>query len=368
MQWLLLFILVPYLYLLLKTFVGLIKIRPYHPSGTPGVFLSVIVACRNEEKNIAALLSDIVAQTYNNDLFELIIVDDNSSDRTSDFLSEFREVKNLRVLKNTGSGKKSAIKTGVEACRGTIIVTTDADCRIGKEWLITIASFFSDHNPEMIICPVKMEGGRGFFQRFQELEFLSLQGVTAGTAVAGKPVMCNGANLVFTKDSYLKNSGNLHFELASGDDVFLLHSIMKGPGKILWLESENAVVTTRCSQVSGSFLNQRARWVSKSGAYNDRYTQMLAIITFVTILLEWFLLIAGIFNSVFLLVLLAVFLLKSLPDFLILRNTAIRYKKKKLLWFFLPGQLIYPFYVISVLIYYFLTKSEYQNLTKLSDY
>jgi hypothetical protein len=214
----------------------------------------------------------------------------------------------------------------------------------------------------MIICPVELQGGRGFFHRFQELEFLSLQGVTAGTAITEKPVMCNGANLAFTKQAYNLHSGDLHEEKVSGDDVFLLHSIKENKeNRILWLESADVLATTKTSETVSSFIHQRARWISKAGSYSDGYTVALAIVTFVTILLQTSLFVVGIFNPVFLLVFLAAFILKSIPDFLILQNTAMRYKKKNLLWFFLPGQFIYPFYVISVLVYFLLTKINYSK-------
>jgi hypothetical protein len=223
--------------------------------------------------------------------------------------------------------------------------------------LKTIASFYEENKSEMIICPVELEGGKGFFQRFQELEFLSLQGITAGTAFAGRPVMCNGANLAFTKEAYNRHSFDLHDEIISGDDVFLLHAIKSEPGnKIMWLESDEARVITNTSATVLSFLRQRSRWISKAGAYKDRYTRILGIVTFVTILLQLSLLIAAIFNTVFLWVLVAAFLLISVPDYLILLNTASRYRKKSIMNVFIPGQVIYPFYVMAVLIYFLAAK------------
>jgi biofilm PGA synthesis N-glycosyltransferase PgaC len=285
-------------------------------------------------------------------LFEIIIIDDNSSDNTFKLAASFSGIKNLRVIKNAGTGKKLAIRTGVKTASGKLIITTDADCRMGRRWLSGIASFCSENNPDLVICPVMTESNPGFFGPFQELEFLSLQGITAGTAAAGNPVMCNGANMAFTKESYIKNSDDLHYELISGDDVFLLHSIKKEPGsKILWLESENAVVTTVAPETINLFLKQRARWISKAGSYSDRFTRVLAIVTFVTILLQMFLLIAGIFNPVFLLIFLAALALKSAPDFLILLNTTSRYGKSKLMRWFLPSQIIYPFYMFTVSVY-----------------
>jgi poly-beta-1,6-N-acetyl-D-glucosamine synthase len=353
MQWLLLIFIIPYIYLLIRIYRSLIQIKSWHSQSVPGQFLSVVVACRNEEKNLPVLLNSLAEQDYNPALFEVIIIDDNSSDNTFVAASKYKRIKKLNVARNIGKGKKSAIRTGVAASTGNLIVTTDADCRMGKSWLKTVASFFEENEPEMIICPVELEGGKGFFQRFQELEFLSLQGITAGTAFAGRPVMCNGANLAFTKEAYNRHSFNLHDEIISGDDVFLLHAIKSEPeNKIMWLESDEARVITNTSDTVLSFLRQRGRWISKAGVYKDRYTKILGIVTFVTILLQLSLLIAGIFNTLFLWVLLAAFLLKSIPDFLILQNTTRRYGEKRLKWIFLPGQVVYPVYVVSVFFSY----------------
>jgi cellulose synthase/poly-beta-1,6-N-acetylglucosamine synthase-like glycosyltransferase len=360
MQWLLLIILIPYIYILLKIYISLSKIKSYHRNSNPEIFVSVIVACRNEEKNLPTLLNNISLQDYKPDMFEVIIVDDNSNDRTYEIASEFKTIKNLKVLRNKGRGKKPAIRTGVETSSGNLIITADADCSVGNSWLKTIISFYAENKPDMVICPVELNGGRSFFHRFQELEFLSLQGVTAGTAAIGNPVMCNGANLAFTKETYNEHSENLHDELPTGDDVFLLHSIKKEPGnKILWLESADAIATTRTSETLSSFLRQRARWISKAGSYSDRFTQVLAIVTFVTILLLWFLLAAGICKAEFLLILLVAFILKSVPDLLILSNTTSRYRGKSLMNIFIPAEVIYPLYIITVVFFYWISRKDW---------
>lgn len=354
MQWLLLIFITPYIYLLSRIYKSLTQIKYYHSQSIPGCFLSVVVACRNEEKNLPVLLRHLSEQDYDPALFEILIIDDNSNDKTTVIASGFEGIKNLVVLQNSERGKKSAIRQGVSVSKGSLIVTTDADCRMGKSWLKTIASFFEENKPEMIILPVEMEGGMGFFQRFQQLEFLSLQGITAGTALQGRPVMCNGANLAFTKEVYNRYSGNLHDELISGDDVFLLHGIKSDPGnKIMWLESAEARVSTITSETLSAFFRQRARWISKAGAYKDTFTRVLGIVTFVAVFLQLSLLVAGIFNPVYFWVFLAAFLIKSSVDYLIVMNTATRYCKRQLIkWFPLSG-VIYPFYVLLVVISYF---------------
>jgi cellulose synthase/poly-beta-1,6-N-acetylglucosamine synthase-like glycosyltransferase len=213
--------------------------------------------------------------------------------------------------------------------------------------------------PDMIICPVKLESGSGFFTGFQELEFLSLQGITAGTASSGEGTMCNGANLSFTRKTYQDNSYNLHDLIDSGDDIFLLHSLKKQSNpKILWLESPEAIVTTSPSSTLREYLDQRKRWISKGMAYNDKYTILLAIVTFVAILLQVSTLIAGLINPLFWLVSLSIFILKSLPDYLILQNVSRRYDRRELMGWFIPAQLIYPFYVLGVVFYALIARKK----------
>jgi len=201
----------------------------------------------------------------------------------------------------------------------------------------------------MIIAPVQLEEKTGFTGRFMELEFLSLQGITAGTAQGGMAVMCNGANLAFTKEAYNRHSGELHDEILSGEDIFFLHSLKKEQNsKIEWLSSVDAIVNTRQTDSLRSFIKQRARWISKANGYNDLFTILLTIVTFVTILMTVFFLIGGIVNQRFLLLFLVSIILKSIPDFLILLNTTGRYDKRSLMKWFIPSQLVYPFYVLIV--------------------
>jgi biofilm PGA synthesis N-glycosyltransferase PgaC len=351
MLWIFIIPVLTYFILLINTCRSLIAIRPYRPGPAPHLKLSVIVACKNEEKNLPFLLGDLNSQDYPQDFFEVIIVDDSSADNTFEFASSYNQIKGLRVIRNTGKGKKSAIRTGVETANNELIITTDADCRLSPGWIRTIASFYEENDPDMIIGPVMIKAGPGLFNRFQELEFLSLQGITAGTAITGNPVMCNGANLSFTVKAYREHSQNLHEEIASGDDVFFLHSLKKDPdAKIRWISSEESIVTTEPSDSPESFFRQRARWISKGRAYNDRFTILLASVTFVTALVQILLLTAGIFNTAFLPVFAVSYMVKSIPDIIILSETLQRYGKQALLKWFIPAQIIYPFYLVAAVI------------------
>ena len=349
MLWLPLILILPYLFLLLRIYNGILKIKPFQSSTDPVTSVSVVVACHNEQENLPKIINRITNQNYPQDLFEIIIVDDNSDDNTFEIASQFKRTCKIIALNNTGKGKKQAIRTGINSTSGKLIITTDADCTMEKNWIRTIAAFYEKHKPDLIICPVQIETRHGFFGRFQELEFLSLQGITAGSSLIGEATMCNGANLSFPKETYLIHSENLHDEIPSGDDIFLLQSLKKETNsKILWLESRAAVVTTAASPSAMSFLKQRNRWVKKSQAYSDTFTIALGIVTFFTIITLISLLAAGFFLPRFLLVFLTAFIVKSIPDFLILLNTTKRYGRIKLMWWFMPSQIVYPFYILGV--------------------
>lgn len=352
LYWLPVIFILPYLVLLLSIYRNLLKIKKHNSSSNdPSVFISVIVACRNEEKAIPRLIKCISQQDYPRENFEVIISDDNSADKTFDVASGLC-TGNIRVIRNNGAGKKMAINTAVGVASGNLIITTDADCTMGRSWIRTIASYYEQEKASLIICPVRLASIPGFFGKFQELEFLGLQGITAGTALMGNATMCNGANLAFTRESYLKHSENLHYELNTGDDIFLLHSLKKEKhARIVWLDSAEAVVTAAPSGTLRDFFRQRKRWISKANSYDDRYTVILGIVTFVTILIQAAALIAGFSGTFWLMEFLVVFSLKSVPDFLILRNTSERYGNRKLMKWFLPSQLLYPFYVLGVMLY-----------------
>lgn len=352
MRWLPVILIFPYVIFLLKIYRGLPPGKNFNISTDPVTFVSVVIACCNEEKNLPVILDCLALQNYPENLFEVFIVNDNSTDRTFEIAETFNGISNVYVLNNNGRGKKQALRTGILAAKGRLIIATDADCTMGKNWIRTISAFYEMNQADLIICPVQLESSPGFFRRFQELEFIGLQGITAGSALSDNATMCNGANLSFTREAYLNHSGDLHDEINSGDDIFLLQSLKKDRRyRILWLESPDAMVTTDSQPAPGSFLNQRSRWISKGGSYSDSYTISLGIVTFIASLLQFSIMIGCIMYPVLIWTFLAVFILKSVPDFLILQNTSWRYDKRNLLWWFLPSQLVYPFYVLSVIVY-----------------
>lgn len=339
---------VPYFLILLRIYSRITKIKKFIPPAEKDLFVSIVIACRNEEKNIPALLGSLSAQNYPVHLFEIIIIDDHSTDNTREIAERYPGNMNLRLIANSGNGKKEAIRTGVMNSKAELIITTDADCNPEEKWISSIVSFYESVKPDLIAGPVRLTPAKGFMGKFQELEFLSLQAITAGTIFSGNGTMCNGANLAFSKNAWLRSEKDLRFDIATGDDVFLLHSLKKQRAKIAWLESSDAIVDTNPAPGLKEFFRQRRRWASKSTAYRDAFSIFLGIVTFVTNLVLAVTMFASFIYPSLIPTLLAVFILKSVPDFLLLGNVASRYKRRNLLWWFLPAQIVYPFYVLLV--------------------
>ncbi len=184
------------------------KLNYFHSTyDSPNHFLSVIIPARNEEKNIAALLNALSKQSYASDFFEIILVDDFSTDRTSQTVKNFSLPNLVLIQPNTlsqNSSKKRAIDTGIQHAKGEIIVTTDADCIPQPKWLETIKDCFVKNEAAFIAAPVKFSHDKTFLHIFQALDFLTLQGITAASVSSGFHMMCNGANLAYSKQAFYK--------------------------------------------------------------------------------------------------------------------------------------------------------------------
>ncbi len=266
-----------------------------------------------------------------------------------DHLSKANKIK-YRIIPNTGSGKKSAMQCGIKAASAELIITTDDDCHVGSGWVSAIASFFCENNADMILCPVELDDNKTLFGRMQQLEFLSLQGVTAGSASNNQPVMCNGAGMAFKRSIYPVNGLGKSEQIVSGDDVFFLHHLKKTGASIRWIESSDATVFTAPAGNLFHFIKQRARWASKAGSYRDfstLATGISVVLLSLTILLS---LALSIVNIAFLVITLYLIIIKSIPDLMIIYNRTKMHHREKLLWYFPVVQLIYPFYVLISLL------------------
>ncbi len=259
------------------------------PVYEPHTRISVIIPARNESQHIGACIESILGQKYPDELFEIIVVDDHSEDYTAGVVHEYtdRNVRCIRLAdiitpgKEINAYKKAALAAGIAHSNGELIVTTDADCIAPNAWLMHLAAMYELQSPAMIIAPVIYSSKTTSLHLFQLIDFMGMQGITAAAHRLGLGNMSNGANLAFTKAAFMRVKGYEGIEhLASGDDYLLMMKIKKAyPDGIAYLKSAKAIVTTAPQPGWRSFLQQRIRWASKSGKYNDaRLTLILLLV------------------------------------------------------------------------------------------
>ena len=245
--------------------------------------VSILIAARNEEDKIGATIDDILKQNYPKDLIELIVIDDHSSDRTAEIvLSYIRQGVKLIMLnesKPLNSYKKKAISEAIKVAKGELLITTDADCRMGSNWLGSIVSFYEENNCKLISSPVVFYEEKNFFESLQTLEFLYLIGLGAATIGNKKPSTCNGANLAYRRDVFVELKGFQGIDdLASGDDELFLHKVAsKYPQDIGFCKSQDALVYTHAKPNLKEFISQRKRWASKSTRYKNKNIVVLGV-------------------------------------------------------------------------------------------
>ena len=230
--------------------------------------VSVVIAARNEEKNLPDLILDLVHQEYPLDQLEIIIVDDRSTDSTAKVLKEAAEnyavVNYIRVeeLPTKMTPKKHALSLGIEMAKGDVILTTDADCRLGKLWVSSMA--YSVVQQDSISIGYSKVAGESFFERIQMLDFLGILTANAGAGGWGHFWSGTGQNLAYKKSDFEAIGG---FEPVkdkiSGDDMYLVQSISKFKNGIINIDM-NAFVTTAAMPTFSDFINQRIRWSSNS--------------------------------------------------------------------------------------------------------
>jgi cellulose synthase/poly-beta-1,6-N-acetylglucosamine synthase-like glycosyltransferase len=326
--------------------------------------ITVIIPARNEEQHIGLCLQSILNQTYSSNLFEIIVVDDHSTDRTALIVQSFNQ-QHIRcialkdyVQKGLNAYKKKAIEIAIAQSSGDLIVTTDADCTMGKNWLRTIVAFYEKYQPAFIAAPVAIDG-RSFLGIFQSLDFMTLQGITGASVYKNIHSMCNGANLAYEKKAFYEVGGFAGIDhIASGDDMLLMHKLYtRYPARVLFLKSKEVIVTTEAMSSWKGFFNQRIRWASKADTYDDKRILLVLVLVYFLNLLLLLLPITAIFSNatfsmgnVNLSIIqywLLLLILKTITELFFLFPVAVFFNKKKSLWWFPMAQ---PFHILYTVI------------------
>jgi cellulose synthase/poly-beta-1,6-N-acetylglucosamine synthase-like glycosyltransferase len=319
------------------------------------VNFSIVIPFRNEAECLPDLLNSILDLKYPKHKFEILFVDDDSEDESVQLIKRKLSTTQIdfSILTNTqncSSPKKEAITKAITQSKYEWIVTTDADCKLPKYWLDSFDYFIQKNETKFIVAPVTYYKVTSFLQRFQLLDFLSLQGVSIGGFGVHQPILCNGANLAYSKSLFLDLNGfegNSH--ISSGDDIFLLQKVAsKFPKHIHYLKSENAIVQTVPQSNFKNLVSQRVRWAAKTSSYNSLFGKLTGLIVF---LMNGFVVCSPLLvlaNFISLKTLVYTFVIKFSLDFLLLFKTARFFNQESYLASFFISSLLYPFFSVYV--------------------
>jgi cellulose synthase/poly-beta-1,6-N-acetylglucosamine synthase-like glycosyltransferase len=324
------------------------------PAGySPHTSISVIVPARNEEGRIEELLASLQQQSYPRGLFEIIIIDDFSEDKTAAAVASFSG-SNIHLIRMEDhlpsadlSSKKQALATGISQARGELIITTDADCVVQKDWLLYMASFYENHSYRIFGAPVNFFREQNTLERFQSLDYLGMMALTGAGIHLNCFRMANGANLAYERSAFREVEGFREIDqLASGDDVLLMQKINRQfPGSVGYLKSRKATVFSHAQPDWPSFRAQRLRWASKASLYTDKALIPIQgfVFLFCAALLLSFLFLPLIGALPFLLL----FVSKTGADYFFLSRTARFFHKRKLLKNYPIAQLLHIRYILE---------------------
>ena len=324
---------------------------PERPAETS---VSVLIAARNEEDKLDKTIRDILAQDYPQHLLQLIVVDDHSTDRTAEIILAYADqgVKLIRLNedKPLNSYKKKAITEAIQLSEGELIITTDADCRMGISWLKTIVAFYELNEYKMISSPVAYFEEKNGFEAMQTLEFLFLIGLGAAGIGNKMPSTCNGANLAYRKDVFFELKGFQGIDdLASGDDELFLHKVASSyPDGIGFCKSWDAVVYTHAKSTPEEFIQQRKRWASKSTHYKNKSLVALGISVWLFNLMIILNTLAGFFNPVFWWLSMISIVCKMIAELIFLIPVCSFAGRKALLWYQPLLTIIHMFYLVYI--------------------
>ncbi|MNU16970.1 Beta-monoglucosyldiacylglycerol synthase [compost metagenome] len=322
-------------------------------------FFSIIIPARNEADNIAVCLQSILNNNYPGDQYEIILIDDFSTDQTADIATDIlhpphrvlRLKDHLSAEERINAYKKKALEIAIQQSTGDYIITTDADCTLPSQWLHLFASAVAEQGVHFVAAPVSFtpyQHNKSWLYYFQSLDFMTMQGITVASNKLNLGNMCNGANMLFSRQAFEAVDGYRDIDhKASGDDMMLMQKIQRRfPDSIRYLFEQSAIVETPVQPDFSSFINQRIRWASKADSYPQfKMTLILLVVYLFNCSLLCTAVISLIWPSYFL-VLLWVLFIKVLAELFFLFPVARFYRKKSELIFFIFLQPLHILYIV----------------------
>ncbi|MBK8041665.1 MAG: glycosyltransferase [Haliscomenobacter sp.] len=238
--------------------------------------VSVVICAKNEEANIQQYLTHFLNQKYRS--FEVVVVNDGSTDNTWSRLLEFQKKYANLTLVNvpfaTPPGKKTALSLGIAHAASDLLLLSDADCRPSSPFWIEKMQQSLPEEKQIALGFSPYEKEQGFLNLFIRFEAVYTAVQYVSFALAGFPYMGVGRNLMYRKSVFTANNGfSGHLHLASGDDDLFVNAVSSKENTATVLEPETFVYT-KPKRTWAGYYYQKTRHFS-TGAHYRRLHKLL---------------------------------------------------------------------------------------------
>lgn len=311
--------------------------------------ISIVIAARNEENRILPCIHSLEKIDFPKEKYEIIFVDDLSSDKTADILTHFcNKYPNWQVIKITEKnnilhGKKNALLHGISKAKGEIIFTTDADCIVPSGWLKNMVPYFQP-GVSMVLGYSPLKRGKKFFSRILEFDNLFSAISASAPTKLGYPFTSVGRNLAYRKDAYENAGGFLALKkFRSGDDVHMTERFRYlNSGIIDYSIHPDTFVETIPPDTGIEIFNQQIRKNSKT------LKKSFSSIIFSIVLFLYYMVLVSIpfILTSWLNIWIILLALKFIFEFICLKKAAVIFRQQHIIKYIPVMQIIYPAYIV----------------------
>lgn len=317
--------------------------------------VSVVVPARNEEKNIENCIKSIAKSNYPTDKYEIIAVNDRSTDNTGEILSTLsREISNLKIVNIDEAhqhinlkGKPGAVQSGIDEAKGDIVLMTDADCKVGKKWIKKITSCYKDPKIGFVASFTNVEG-KGLFNKIQAIEWIYMHTLGCAGIGLGHPLGCFGNNISVRKSDFDEIGGFEKIRFSVTEDLALITEFHKQGKGIIYLVDEDADIDTLPCKTLREYIRQHHRW-----AVGGMELGLKAVFFVISSIALWVGLLTSIIIDNYFLALLFL-LIRVIGDYAVILPSILRLKKKELIPWIIPSVMF--FIILEIFVPFLLLK------------
>lgn len=256
---------------------------PRVPHKTYAPTISIIIAARNEEKDISYCISSLISQSYDKNKTEIILINDESEDNTLPIMKKFQQessvIKIVNVVPEVShlKGKARALAQGLDIASGEIILITDADCVAHKDWAKSIVEFANQGVD--IVAGFSVIKNKDVFSSVQQLDWIHLQTMSSAGMALNRPLGIIGNNFSFRKKCYDAIGGYRNIPFTVTEDFALFEQMRKQNFSAIYPCLVEATIFTQPCKTVVNVMKQKHRW-SRGGRKMELHGYLVLAIAF----------------------------------------------------------------------------------------